>query len=522
MPEPSNLSRRALLANGLAVAAASALPRSVRAQARVAPYYTPPANPQAVAPARGLAAINAVLSGVGVYVGNEWFNWDERARRFAMAQVRAWGFGFIAPKVGGYGRTYYRDDAHLRQWVEDAAAIGLGFAPFIYTIPENTVADAKIAAQIGRVVGLANVDMEDEWGAREKGAVQGYKGAQMAEFGRVYRDEAGQAPVIVNGYGDPITRFGRGADGFPNEEMMLWADAYSPQWYIGVYGRYKKAGLGAAGVQAALDWGRDECRQVLGGFPLIPSISTGSSYWPDGLLSVPDTRLLANEMRTLNAPVFVWEYGQMTSAHAQALLGPPRVENVRIERLRPTSFELSWDTSVPARSIFALNGAKAATGSALELTHTEGTGGLAAGSTTLVHVAASSAGGEASPVLLTVATAPATPGVYVASASAARAAGSHVVVSLTLANTGERAAQQVKLSSLSVQGGTLISPTALPLELSDLGEADWASRTANRGELSVVVDKIAAETKTLTLKLAGSSSLGAWSAALPVELPAST
>ena len=296
--------------------------------------------------------MTAVLHGVGVYVGNEWADWDTTARRFALARIRAWGFDFACPKVGGYGRTCYETERELRGWAEDARAVGLGFIPFLYTVPETGDADAKLAAQMAQTVGIVCVDMEDEWGAREKGAAPGYRGAQMASFGRVYRQAAGALPIVVTGYGDPITRFGPVDTGFPHAEMAAWADAYSPQWYIGVYSRYKKGGMGKGGVRAALDWGRAECRQALGAdFPICPSVDLNCSFTPDHLLPLPDTRELMTELRSgpaaVETPIFVWEYGEMTGPHAEALLGPPAVRNIRVGRTRPDSLSVLWDTSVP-------------------------------------------------------------------------------------------------------------------------------------------------------------------------------
>ena len=169
---PLRITRRQAIQGAVAALATGTLPPA-SAQAAL-PTFTPPAAPQTIAQPRGLAAVVAALgSGVGVYVGNDWADWDDAARQFAMAKIRAWGFDFVCPKVGGYGRTCYQDEAHLRGWAESARGIGLGFVPFLYTIPETGDADARICAQMARTVGIACVDMEDEWGSAEKGAVPG-------------------------------------------------------------------------------------------------------------------------------------------------------------------------------------------------------------------------------------------------------------------------------------------------------------------------------------------------------------
>ncbi|MDQ2686890.1 MAG: hypothetical protein M3Y28_03380 [Armatimonadota bacterium] len=512
------LSRRQVLNGGLSafVVGVTALPSVAQTPL---PTWTPLAPPLAAAPPpRGLAAVTRVLSGVGVYVGNDWYDWDDNARRYAMARVRGWGFDFICPKVGGYARTTYRDEGQLRGWAESAHGIGLGFAPFIYSTPDTSVGDAKICAQIARVVGIANVDLEDEWGAREKGRPPGYQGAAMAEFGRIYREEAGDRPIIANGYGDPLTRFGRGADGFPNAEMAAWADAYSPQWYIGVYSRYKKGG-----VSAALAWGRDEVSQAMGSqFPLTPSISLSSSYTPDGLLPLPDTLALMAEMRTYNAPIFVWEYNQMTPAQAEALLGPPDVRNVRVGRSRPNSFSVLWDSHVPARAVLTCQlpdgSLKPSQGKSLGLTHSGGADTLAPGTVCAVTVQSVSGGGASPAVPLTIVTAPATPGIYAQSAVAARRADGHVVVTITLLNSADTEAANVQVTSVTVEGGTLLSPTTWPQTLGTLGKRDWQASARDRAELPLVVTDVAAGPAALTLHLSGKADGGqSWSATLSVS-----
>lgn len=517
MPLP--LSRRQVIQGAVAALAAGALPTSACAQIPL-PTFTPSSPALGIVPPRGLAAVTAAVSGVGVYIGNDWSEWSETARRFALAKIRAWGFDFVCPKVGGYGRTWYRDEAHLRGWAEAAHGIGLGFVPFIYTIPDTGDADARIAAQMARVTGIACVDMEDEWGSKEKGTAPGYQGAPMASFGRVYRREAGDLPIIVTGYGDPITRFGPASAGFPSAEMAAWADAYSPQWYIGVWSRYHKGGVGAA-----LDWGKDECRQAFGAdFPICPSIDLSSIYTPDSLLPLSDTRLLMASMRSYHAPVFVWEYGQMTAGHAESLLGAPTIRNVRVGRSRKTSLSVTWDTSVPARSILTClplaGAAKTSRIPALELTHTGGIDGLAPGTACQLTVQASTGSGESLIVPLTVVTSPASPGVFVQSAQAMRSLQGHVVVTLLIANSADREMTDVRVVSLAVEGGTVLSPASFPYALGILGARDWQASTRDRSLLEAVIAGPPATASPLTLRVSGTSAGGAaWESVLPVVVP---
>lgn len=515
---PQRLSRRQVLNGGLsALVAGAALPAAAQAPLSTWTPLTPPVG--AVPSPRGLAAVTSVLSGVGVYVGNDWYDWDDNARRYAMARVRAWGFDFICPKVGGYARTTYRDEGHLRGWVEAARSIGLGFAPFIYSIPETSVGDARICAQIANVVGIANVDLEDEWGAREKGQTAGYQGAAMSEFGRIFREEAGDKPIIANGYGDPITRFGVGAAGFPNPEMAAWADAYSPQWYIGVYSRYHKGG-----VPAALAWGRDEVRQALGAeFPITPSIDLSCTYTPDGMLPLPDTLALMAEMRLYHSPIFVWEYNLMTPAYAEALLGPPDVRNIRVGRSRSTSFSVLWDSHVPARAALTWKlpdgSVKQAQNKALGLTHAEGADKLAPGTAYAVTVQSQSGGGVSPVVPLTVATAPVTPGIYAQSAAATRRADGHVVVTVTLLNSADTEMLNLQVTGVTVEGGTLLSPVAWPYTLGTVGNRDWQASARDRAELPLIITGVPAGAATLTVRLTGNSAGGQpWAAAMPVTV----
>ena len=516
---PLRITRRQAIQGAVAALATGTLPPA-SAQAAL-PTFTPPAAPQTIAQPRGLAAVVAALgSGVGVYVGNDWADWDDAARQFAMAKIRAWGFDFVCPKVGGYGRTCYQDEAHLRGWAESARGIGLGFVPFLYTIPETGDADARICAQMARTVGIACVDMEDEWGSAEKGAVPGYQGARMASFGRIYRAEAGALPIIVTGYGDPITRFGPAATAFPNAEMAAWMDVYSPQWYIGVYSRYKKGGVGAA-----LDWGKAECRQALGtDFPTCPSVDLSCSYTPDGLFPLADTRTMMETLRAYQAPIFVWEYGMMTPAHAESLLGPPVVRNVRVGRSHRDSLVVVWDTHVPARSVLTCRPPKGETktsrGETLELTHSGGAEKLSAGTAYLVTAQSSTGGGTSPEIPLTVATAPTEPGIFVQSALAARAPLGHVVLTLLVTNSADTEAADVQVTSLAVEGGAILSPIPLPYPLGALGKRDWQASTRDRTGLEVVVTGLPATTTLLTLHIGGTATDGkVWAATLPVTLP---
>src|SRR5262249_46477857 len=162
--------------------------------------------------------------GTGLYIGNEWYNWSESTRQNVLQQINNWGFNFASPKVGGYGYTWYSSDDQLRQWRDYAWNVGLGFAPFIYSVPSSYYHDAQICSEITNAVGIAIVDMEDEWA---------YQYDAMTAFGNVYRSYNPYDPIIVTGYGDPITRFGSGV--FPGAQLVQWADGYSPQWYYGVW-----------------------------------------------------------------------------------------------------------------------------------------------------------------------------------------------------------------------------------------------------------------------------------------------
>lgn len=508
------VSRRQVLQGAAAVLAAQALSPVRPAAAQTAlPSYAPPAPPLTAAPPRGMEAVTATLRGVGVYVGNEWAEWDNTARRFALARIRAWGFDFVCPKVGGYGRTWYSSEAELAGWADSARAVGLGFVPFLYTIPETAEEDARLAAQMARVVGIVSVDMEDEWGAAEKGAAPGYRGGPMAAFGRVYRQEAGDRPIIVTGYGDPITRFGPADTGFPHAEMAAWADAYSPQWYIGVYSRYKKGGVGAA-----LDWGRGQCRQALGAdFPICPSVDLNCSFTPDHLLPLADTRLLMESVRAGDTPIFVWEYGEMTAAHAEALLGVPEIRRVRVGRSRQDSLSVVWDTSVPARSVLT-GGAKTSRSETLELTHSGGLSGLAPG-TAYPLTLQSSSGGGLSPVFpLTVATAPQKPGVFVQAVLAEHSRLGHAVLTVLVANSANAEIADVQVTALTVDGASVPAPALLPQSLGPLGKRDWQASTRDRTALEVVI--AAPSSSQITLHVSGMADGAAWSAALPVLLPA--
>ncbi len=499
-----NLTRRQMIQVGIAGVAAGTLLPAIASETKLYPFD--PVVERGTVP-RGMAAVTSVLQGVGVYIGNEWLDWSEDARRFVLARIRSWGFDFVCPKIGGYTMTWYTGQAQLLGWAEAARAVGLGFVPFLYTIPETRVGDAQMAAEMANVTGIAVIDMEDEWGAKEKDLPQGYKGAEMAEFGRIYR-ALSDKPVIVTGYGDPITRFGKAAVGFPYAEMAAWADAYSPQWYIGVYRRYH-----TGGVKAALDWGKDECNQVLGPFfPICPSIDLECIYTPDHLFPLPDTLELMAAMRTYGAPVFVWEYGTMTGQHAEALLGAPRIENVRVGRSRETAISATWDTHVPARAtLTCMRGSTVvhtSRANTLELSQSLSAGSLTAGMPYTVSITADTGGGASAPQKLTVCTAPHVPGVFVNSAVANADGAGQILATLALANNTGSTVQDAQIVAITAENGVVMSPAVLPVSIGSI---------AAREQVLTEVVLTAAAVQQVTLHVSGSYGAGTtWSASVPL------
>jgi hypothetical protein len=247
-----------------------------------------------------LGNITNVLWGTGLYIGNEYYNWSDSYKAAVHAQVANWGFNFVCPKVGGYGYTWYGTDDQLRAWRDSAWNVGLGYAPFIYSVPSTYYRDAQICSEITNAVGIAVVDMEDEWA---------YQYSAMTNFGNVYRSYNPYDPIVVTGYGDPITRFGSGV--FPASQMTAWADGYSPQWYFGVWSIYYYNG-----VYAAINWADNECGQTFGwSYPECPSYSI-YSQWYGGF--VPDSDLSNAEEYGWNwqAPIWWWEYSDMNDERA--------------------------------------------------------------------------------------------------------------------------------------------------------------------------------------------------------------
>jgi hypothetical protein len=274
-------------------------------QLRVAqgPYAAPPPD-NGIDP-QDLGTITNVLWGTGLYIGNEYYNWSDSTKAAVHAQVAAWGFDFVSPKVGGYGSTWYGTDDQLRYWRDTAWNVGIGYAPFIYSVPNSYTRDAQICSEITNAVGVAIADMEDEWA---------YAYSAMTAWGNVYRFYNPYDAVIVTGYGDPITRFGRGV--FPGSQLAAWCDGYSPQWYYGVWTIYHNYG-----VIAAIDWADAECGDTFGwSYPLCPSMSIYSS-WNGGILPLHDMSVGEQYSWNWQAPIIWWEYGGMNDTRALACLG---------------------------------------------------------------------------------------------------------------------------------------------------------------------------------------------------------
>lgn len=266
-----------------------------------------------------LAAVQAALYGTGLFVGNNGDGLTDAQWLAKFTQVANWGFDFICPKVGGYGSTWYSDYTQLLNWKAMANSVGLQYAPFIYSVPNSAVSDARICSQIANNCGIAIVDMEDEWA--------GYNTA-MTTFGSTYRKYSPDVPILVSGYGDPISRFGS-VTAWPNAQMAAWADAYSPQWYFGVWGPY---GGHANNVKAAINWGDGQCATAYGNsFPLVPEFDFASAYSSNSRLPAGDVVTAQNYGKLWKAPVFWWYDGYMTNAYATAILPQDVSSSVRVD-----------------------------------------------------------------------------------------------------------------------------------------------------------------------------------------------
>lgn len=253
-----------------------------------------------------LAAVTAQLTGTGLYIDREFTTWSETTRQANLKTIRSWGFRFICPKVGSSGTTWYSSDSQLRGWRSDALAAGLGFAPFIYSIPSTSTRDAQICSELGNDSGIVVVDMEDEYANSN---------AAMANFGSVFRGLNPNTPIVVTGYGDPIYTFG--ATGWPYSQMAYWADAYSPQWYVGTYAVYQ-----SEGVDAAINWADAQCGQAFGSsYPNCPSFWTHDDYASSGTLPLADITACESYGKAWKAPIFWWEYAYMTPAIVKAIFG---------------------------------------------------------------------------------------------------------------------------------------------------------------------------------------------------------
>jgi hypothetical protein len=252
-----------------------------------------------------LHAITKQLRGNGLFIGNEFLDWSNAERRHVFARIHRWKFDFVCPKVGGYGSTWYSSDRELRHWRNWAHDVGLGFVPFIYSVPHSSTRDAEICSEIGHDCGIVVVDMEVEYAGAD---------AAMAHFGHVFRRHNPNTPIIVSGFGDPITVFGPG--GWPFKEMAYWADGYGPQWYYGLWMVYHEHG-----VKAAINWADSQCAAAFGEkFPMIPELSIYSAYTRSGILSHHALTTGENYAKHWKAPVFWWEYSNMTSSIAAACL----------------------------------------------------------------------------------------------------------------------------------------------------------------------------------------------------------
>lgn len=208
-----------------------------------------------------LARVQAQIkpNAVGVYFGIETAPW--RASTFVDDTLAHFGQhlpDYVLVKCGEWGIEWY--DGTFPQIRSAFLARGVGCAPYIFARPQTTSADQALAVKLGREAGIIILDCEEQW-ANDPGA--------LPAFVAGVRHGLGEEPVIiVSGYGDPKTAV-------PSWDFrcLVAADAYQPQWYIGVWDIYRTHGW-----QAAIDWGDGECAAQLSAahmgtdFPLQPAL----------------------------------------------------------------------------------------------------------------------------------------------------------------------------------------------------------------------------------------------------------
>ena len=157
--------------------------------------------------------------------------------------------------------------------------------------------------EIGNDCGIVVVDMEIEYA--------GYDAA-ICDFGDVFRRNNPNTPIIVSGFGDPITRLAAG--GWPFEEMGILGRWLRSAVVHGLWSVYAESG-----VKAAINWAHSECGAAFGrNFPLVPELSIYSGYTRSGILPDRDITTGENYAKNWKAPVFWWEYGNMNASIAAA------------------------------------------------------------------------------------------------------------------------------------------------------------------------------------------------------------
>jgi hypothetical protein len=269
-----------------------------------------------------LTAVNAAMSGVGLYLGLEFSGWNDTQRKAAINNVSNWGFAFLSPKIADEGgNTWYSSTTQLDNWILWCSQAGIKFFPFTYVDPDTggtgtttaTNRAAAIAAEIAQHNGIVLVDMEAEW----QSSSDAY-GPNMTAFGTAYRSAAPNLPIVVTGFGDPTSVLG---SSWPYAEMKSFADAYAPQWYFSWWNWYLNT-KGTAGVKNAIDTCYNQCKTYFGStYPMVPNGSWTVSDGSTGSIALPDLYAATAYMKKFNAPIIWWEYKNMTRAIASAIVG---------------------------------------------------------------------------------------------------------------------------------------------------------------------------------------------------------
>ncbi len=240
---------------------------------------------------------------MGVYCGIWTFRKTPQQMAPIAQNIKAWGFDYAYVKFEESGVQFFPNP--ISEYQQVFADAGVRIMPYIYDRPQYTQVDVDTGLKLIDAFGGVDLDVEEVFLGHA---------TELQTLFHELRQQRPEAIIVADGYGDPVSAFGRGA--FPFSSIKE-ATIYQPQWYESfMYG-------GLPGSMTVDQWlnslnnndaqvGQEFDRGGLGtSFPIRPCV--------DGVMSLEVAQAVGQWAARFGLGLTVWEYKNCTAPLVAAL-----------------------------------------------------------------------------------------------------------------------------------------------------------------------------------------------------------